>query len=112
MSGISTHILDTSKGRPAAGVAVVLERMDGTDWRELARGETDRDGRCRPLLAGADVVSGTHRIRFATGPYFSGQGLGTLYPEVTVVFAVAEGEVDFHLPLLLTANGYTTYRGT
>ena len=112
MSGISTHILDTSKGRPAAGVAVVLERLDGAGWLVIARGETDRDGRCKPLLAADDVMAGRHRLTIGTGDYFGGRGLATLYPEVMVVFSVAAGETDFHLPLLLTANSYTTYRGT
>ena len=111
MSGISTHILDTTKGRPAAQIMVTLERLEG-EWTQIAQGVTDQDGRCRPLLAGADVKAGRHRLTFVTEPYFAAQGVTTLYPEVAVVFTVLAGEVNLHLPLLLTPHSYTTYRGT
>ena len=112
MSGISTHILDTSKGRPAPGVAVVLERMHGQGWETIAQGQTDQDGRCRPPLDAEQVQAGKHRLTFAVAPYFAAQKLETLYPEIAVIFSVAEGERNFHLPLLLTPHSYTTYRGT
>ena len=112
MSGISTHILDTSRGRPAAGVAVVLERFNRDGWEVVAEGETDGDGRCRLLLDAAEVKPGKHRLLFLTEPYFAAQKLPTLYPEIAVVFTVREGEANFHLPLLLTPHSYTTYRGT
>ena len=112
MSGISTHILDTTQGRPAAGVAVTLHRREQDGWRQVALGQTDADGRCKPLLPAAQVKSGRYRLLFATGAYFAARQIETLYPEIPVIFTVAEGELNFHLPLLLTPNSYTTYRGT
>ena len=112
MSGISTHILDTTLGRPAAGVAVRLERLDSSAWRAAAEGKTDPDGRCRPLLEATEVRPGHYQLRFQVESYFAGRGLATLYPEIVVAFTVAEGETSLHLPLLLTPNSYTTYRGS
>ncbi len=112
MSGISTHILDTALGRPATGVRVTLERQEEGTWLEIAEGATDADGRCRPLLAADRVLAGVHRLTFATMAYFAAMELVTLYPEVTITFTVAADEVDYHIPLLLTAHSYTTYRGT
>ena len=112
MSGISTHILDTALGRPAAGVRVTLERLRADAWLPLAEAETDRDGRCMPLLAAPQVQPGTHRLTFHTAPYFAARRLSTLYPQVTVAFTVAAPETDYHIPLLLTPHSYTTYRGT
>lgn len=114
MSGISTHILDTAAGKPGTGVTVQLERMDKAGvWQVLSKQETDGDGRCRQLLP-ADVTlePGQYRIRFETGAYYAAQSLQGLYPFVEITFAVREADVPMHIPLLLTANGYTTYRGT
>ena len=118
--GISTHILDTSIGRPAEGVPVSLARREGESWVTLSAAEsrTDADGRCRQLLpVGIAPQAGTYRVRFETGVYYEGQHLAGLYPYVEIVFEVrdvgaAAGEQHFHIPLLLTANGYTTYRGS
>ena len=112
MSGISTHVLDTSAGKPAAGVAVTLERWEAGAWVLLASAETDAEGRVKPLLPGDDVRSGKHRLTFETEEYFRVAGQDTLYPEVVVVFAVAGDAADYHVPLLVSPFGFTTYRGT
>ena len=114
MKGISTHVLDTALGRAAAGVKVVLERAgkDGT-WQSLAAQRTDSDGRCRQLLPlDVSVQSGQYRLRFDTGAYYKEQSMQGLYPFVEITFVVRESDAHLHIPLLLTANGYTTYRGT
>ena len=115
-TGISTHVLDVSLGRPAAGVQVTLEaaveRVWPPQWRPLASKSTDADGRCKELLAAEKVFQGTYRIVFETGAYFSAAGRSTLYPEVVVTFSVSANEADYHIPLLLSPFGYSTYRGT
>jgi 5-hydroxyisourate hydrolase len=109
--GISTHILDTSLGKPAAGVPVTLARMTGEKWSTLNEATTDVDGRCKHLLT--DVLRpGIYRVRFETLAYYKQHQLDGLYPYVEIVFTVSEGEQHYHIPLLLTANGYTTYRGS
>jgi 5-hydroxyisourate hydrolase len=110
--GLSTHILDTALGRPAAGVALVLSRETADGWREVGRGSTDDDGRCRTLLGERELEPTTYKLRFETAPYFAAQKIAGLYPYVEIVFAVADPSQHFHIPLLLAANGYTTYRGS
>jgi hydroxyisourate hydrolase len=113
MSGITTHVLDTSLGRPAAGVAVRLARREGAAWIELGRGATDADGRCQSLLPeGVSLQASIYRLSFDAGAYFGGRGLPTFYPEVSVVFEVREPAQHHHVPLLLSPFGYSTYRGT
>jgi 5-hydroxyisourate hydrolase len=108
MPGISTHILDTANGRPAAGVPVVLEMRGGGDWAEVASATTDSDGRVAELLEGP-LEAGDYRIRFATGGYLGG---GAFFPEVTVTFTVTAPDEHHHVPLLLSPFGYATYRGS
>jgi 5-hydroxyisourate hydrolase len=103
---VSTHVLDSVLGRPAAGVAVRL--LAGDDL--LAEGVTDRDGRCR-LVEGATGM-GTHRLVFATGRWFTEQGREAFYPEVVLTFAVVEPAEHHHVPLLLAPFAYSTYRGS
>ena len=110
--GLSTHILDMAVGRPAAGVLVVLSRANGEAWNELGRGMTDADGRCKTLLGDQALEAATYKIRFATAEYFAAQQLTGLYPYVEIVFTVREPAQHYHIPLLLTANGYSTYRGS
>jgi 5-hydroxyisourate hydrolase len=114
MKSISTHILDLVHGKPAAGVSVRLEKQNSSgDWRLLTSARTDQDGRCPHLLPeGEDLSPGIYRLIFDTGNYFDLQRVGALYPVVEVMFQVQEGESHFHIPLLLSPNGYTTYRGT
>lgn len=110
--GLSTHILDTAKGRPAAGVSVSLRKQDGAAWVEIGSGVTDADGRCTTLLGERSLEAATYALRFETAEYFAAQGVTGLYPFVEIVFMVTEPEGHYHIPLLLTANGYTTYRGS
>lgn len=113
MSAITTHVLDTARGRPAAGVAVRLERVDDGTSTTLARGATDADGRLRDLLpGGTPPESGSYRLVFDTAGYFAAQGTEAFYPEVAVVFRVRDGGEHHHVPLLLSPFGYSTYRGS
>jgi 5-hydroxyisourate hydrolase len=111
--GISTHILDTALGRPAAEVPLALSFLGGDHWSLLSENRTDADGRCRQLLPeGAALRMGLYRIRFETIAYYQTQRLTGLYPFVEIAFEVRDSEQHYHIPLLLTANGYTTYRGS
>lgn len=114
MKRISTHVLDTALGKPAAGVPVRLERR-GTSghWSALGATRTDQDGRCSQLLLDDSALpAGPYRLVFETESYFAARKVASLYPVVEVTFEVREGESHFHIPLLLSPNGYTTYRGT
>lgn len=113
MSAITTHVLDTSRGRPAAEVLVVLERRSGEEHRELARGKTDADGRLRTLLTqGAAVEPGVYRLTFHTAAYFAALGVEGFYPEVMIAFEIKDAAQHYHVPLLLNPYGYSTYRGS
>jgi 5-hydroxyisourate hydrolase len=111
VSGITTHVLDTSRGCPAAGVPVVLERAVDSGWEPTGRGTTDADGRVGDLLA-SPPESGRYRLSFDTGAYFRTIGEAGFYPEVSVTFVVEQGEEHYHVPLLLSPFGYSTYRGS
>ena len=108
-SPITTHVLDTALGKPADGVAVVLERQAGSDWTEIGRGVTDADGRNRSLMTN-DLSAGVYRLTFATGPYFAARSVAGFFPEVAIVFRVDETRSHYHVPLLLSPFGYSTYR--
>jgi 5-hydroxyisourate hydrolase len=110
--GLSTHILDTALGRPAAHVALVLSQLQDGAWQELGRGETDSDGRSKTLLGDAPLEATTYKLRFATAEYYAAQKLTGLYPFIEIVFTVADPAQHYHIPLLLTANSYSTYRGS
>lgn len=114
MSGITTHVLDTARGRPAAAIPVVLEQRDGTgEWIAVGRGETDGDGRLRSLHPdGTPLEPAVYRLTFQTRGYFDSLGVAAFYPEVVVVFETAAGETHYHVPLLIGPFGFTTYRGT
>ena len=113
MSAITTHVLDTARGAPAAGVPVELELRDGAGWRALGKGATDQDGRLRTLLSpGAALIAGVYRISFDTGAYFKAQAQPGFFPEVRIVFQIAEAGGHYHVPLLLSPFGYSTYRGS
>jgi 5-hydroxyisourate hydrolase len=133
MSTISTHVLDTVLGKPAAGVGVRLEKQSGGGWvevarnegkeppwtervedvpgawSEIARGATDADGRCRDMVP--DLAPGVYRLIFDTGSYLRSQHRGSIYPEIAINF-ICSGDAHYHLPLLLSDNSYTTYRGS
>ena len=116
MSGISCHVLDTALGRPAAGVEVYLERLgDGADpdgWVSLGRALTNADGRAAGLEALHPRELGLHRLTFETGAYFQRAGHPLFYPRVRVEFLVASLVDKYHVPLLLSPFGYSTYRGS
>ncbi len=114
MSAISTHVLDTARGRPAAGVSVALERA-GADgiWQAVGQGTTDASGRIATLMPESrSVAPGLYRLIFHTRPYFENQEVRSFFPYATVTFDVAAGEAHYHVPLLVSPFGYTTYRGT
>ena len=114
MSAITTHVLDTSLGRPASGVAVGLElESAGGDWKQVGQGVTDVDGRVSDLLPdGFALATGAYRLTFETGPYFAAQGVEAFYGEVTIAFTVSDPAQHYHVPLLLSPFGYSTYRGS
>lgn len=114
LSPITTHVLDTARGRPAEGIVVRLERREETGaWSELARGTTDADGRINGLLRdGAPLAAGTYQLRFATADYFAALGARGFYPEVPVIFRIDDPSGHYHVPLLLCPYGYSTYRGS
>ncbi|WP_457205308.1 hydroxyisourate hydrolase [Nocardioides sp. P5_C9_2] len=107
MATLSTHVLDTGRGRPAPGLRIVLESEAGD---VLAEVRTDDDGRA-PDLAPEELAAGTYRLRFDSGSWFAGQGITGFYPEVVVAFRLS-GDEHFHVPLLLSPFGYSTYRGS
>jgi 5-hydroxyisourate hydrolase len=109
---ISTHVLDTMRGSPAAGLEVTLSRREADgDWTVVGQAVTDADGRVREL-ADDEIDAGDYRLEFATQPYFARSGLSAFYPEVAVVFSVEDPTGHVHVPLLLSPFGYTTYKGT
>jgi 5-hydroxyisourate hydrolase len=134
MNTITTHVLDTVLGKPAAGISVCLETQVGGgwiepatesagasaslaehvrnspgDWEEISRSVTDADGRCRDLAQ--DLPAGIYRLTFDTGAYLQRAGRRSIYPEISITFTCS-GEGHYHLPLLLSDNSYTTYRGS
>jgi 5-hydroxyisourate hydrolase len=133
MSAITTHVLDTALGKPAPGISVNLEKLDGGGWLEVpdvavldgepaervrdapcgwvevAVSVTDADGRCRTFAA--DAAAGDYRLTFDIGNYFKRQGRNSIYTEISITFT-CDGKGHYHLPLLLSDNSYTTYRGS
>ncbi len=109
MSAITTHALDTTLGKPASGIAVSLERLENGAWTAIAQSATDADGRCRDLAA--DATPGHYRLTFHLRDYFARQGRQSIYPEVVIAFH-CDGKAHYHLPVLLSDNSYTTYRGS
>jgi 5-hydroxyisourate hydrolase len=109
MSRITTHVLDTVLGKPAAEVPVTLQIRNQADWITIASGITDADGRCAHLAS--DASQGLYRLTFDTSAYFAGHRRTSIYPEVQIVFNCS-GDAHYHLPLLLSDNSYTTYRGS
>jgi 5-hydroxyisourate hydrolase len=112
MSQITTHILDTTKGRPAAAVTIILYRGEHDAWQEMARGITDKDGRKTDLLENnVFLPHGIYKMRFETKDYFDKLSVKTFYPYVEIVFDIVTNE-HYHIPLLLNPFGYSTYRGS
>jgi 5-hydroxyisourate hydrolase len=110
MSTLSTHVLDTSQGRPGAGIAVRLERVSEPAG-PVATGVTDADGRVSQLGT-EDLPAGTYRLTFETRAYFEQSGATAFFPSVTVTFSTAATERHYHVPLLLSPFAYSTYRGS
>jgi 5-hydroxyisourate hydrolase len=110
-SRVTTHVLDAVTGRPAAGVAVVLERRGSDGWAPVAQERTDGDGRVGRL--GADELdAGTYRVTFAVAAYFAERGQETFYPEVVISFTLDDPAAHYHVPLLLSPYAFSTYRGS
>jgi 5-hydroxyisourate hydrolase len=109
MTGITTHVLDVVLGKPASGIAVRLERREGEAWNTVFNGITDSDGRCRDCAQ--DASQGAYRLTFSTGEYLAQKGRASIYPEISIIF-LHSGKDHYHLPLLLSDNSYTTYRGS
>jgi 5-hydroxyisourate hydrolase len=111
MSPITTHVLDTTHGRPAAGIAVVLQGLRDAAWTELGRGATNADGRAADLVQ-APLEAGVYRLVFESGAFWAAQGIAAFHPRVAVEFELRDPRQHHHVPLLLSPFGYTTYRGT
>ena len=111
MSQITTHILDTSIGKPAAGVTIILYSGGNDTWNEIARGKTNNDGRIADLVKNDLLQQGIYKMRFETKEYFDKKQVATFYPYVDIVFDIRTGE-HYHIPLLLNPFGYSTYRGS
>lgn len=111
MSSITTHILDIQLGQPAAGVDVKLEKFQDGQWQQLDHGVTGKDGRISDFLSAGTVDEGIYQLTFNSGAYFSDRGTLTFYPKVTVIFEIQDKNQHYHVPLLLSPFGYSTYRG-
>ncbi len=109
MSGITTHVLDTSIGKPAEGIRVKLQYEGAV----IGSGVTDGDGRVRELVpVGTPLQEGVYRLTFSVGEYFEATGRDAFYPEIVVNFRISAGNANYHVPLLLSPFGYSTYRGS
>jgi 5-hydroxyisourate hydrolase len=116
-SVITTHILDTQRGRPAVGVEVRLFKsatgsLADPQWQSMASAVTNDDGRIIDWLGTRERESGLYKLEFTTGAYYAAQGLSTLYPQVDILFEIDTPTEHYHVPLLLSANGFSTYRGS
>jgi 5-hydroxyisourate hydrolase len=110
---ITTHVLDTASGQPAAGVTVILELRHASEWTPIGRGETDVDGRLTTLMNGRELTPGNYRLTFDTGEYHRGQAIAVpFFSEVTITITVRDVSAHYHVPLLLSPYGYSTYRGS
>ena len=110
---ITTHVLDTAAGKAAAGVPIRLERLDAGAWVLVGDGATDADGRLRTLTPAGALAEGTYRIAFDVAAYFATVGVTAyFFPVAEIQFLVRDGNAHYHVPLLLSPFGYSTYRGT
>ena len=113
MSPLTTHVLDTRLGKPASGVAIYLEKRDAAgEWHAAASGLSNDDGRVPNLLREGELTPGRYRLTFETAAYFEKQRVEHFYPEVTIDFQIAATDQHYHVPLLLSPFGYSTYRGS
>jgi 5-hydroxyisourate hydrolase len=112
MSAITTHVLDTSRGRPAAEVRVELHRKSGENWEPIGEGRTDANGRCQTLSGEARLETGTYRLLFHASAYYQALNVETFYSQIPIIFEVRDADAHYHVPLLLSPFGYSTYRGS
>jgi 5-hydroxyisourate hydrolase len=112
MSAITTHVLDTSRGRPAAELKIELHRKSGDDWKSIGIGLTDEHGRCIGLLGEAPLAAGTYRLTFHAGAYFKTLHIESFFSDIPVIFEVRDARTHYHVPLLISPFGYSTYRGS
>jgi 5-hydroxyisourate hydrolase len=114
MSAITTHVLDTSRGKPGVGIKATLEFLAGNNgWQTLGQGATNTDGRISDLLSDAHKLSvGVYKLTFETQAYFDTQKVQAFYPNVQITFRIVEVDQHYHVPLLLNPFGYSTYRGS
>lgn len=112
MSSITTHVLDTARGRPASGIPVTLQSHSIAGWQEVGRGVTNQDGRVADFLKGATLKTGRYRLTFDTAAYLAQVIKPSFFPEVSIVFEVDAPSQHYHVPLLLSPFGYSTYRGS
>ncbi len=112
MSQITTHVLDTAKGKPAAGMKVILFKNENEEWQTITGGITDSDGRIAGLLEKNIIPeAGIFKLKFETKEYFDRQDVNTFFPFIEIIFEIKDKE-HYHVPLLLNPYGYTTYRGS
>jgi 5-hydroxyisourate hydrolase len=112
MSAITTHVLDTSRGCPAAGIGVKLHRKIGENWLAVGEGRTDANGRCNDLMKDGLAEAGTYRLVFHAADYFRTRQDETFYSDIPIVFEVRDPGAHYHVPLLISPFGYSTYRGS
>jgi len=113
MSAITTHVLDTARGRPGAGLPVTLEVEAAGGWKLVGKGTTNADGRISDLVPNETAIeAGVYRLIFDTARYFANNNVDAFYPQVTIVFKIQNPAQHFHVPLLLSPFGYSTYRGS
>lgn len=113
MSSLSTHVLDIALGKPAQGIGIELEQQDGQTWRPLARGITNADGRVKDFLPASQPLNpGVYRITFQTGAYYAARNERCFYPYASIAFEVFATNEHYHVPLLLSQFGFSTYRGS
>ena len=109
---ITTHVLDIAQGTPAVGITVILEMRHADDWWPVGRGNTGEDGRLNTLTDGRPLKPGTYRLTFDLGDYHRVQGLSQpFFPEAKVTFSIRDTDADYHVPLVISPFGYSTYRG-
>ncbi|MCH8012710.1 MAG: hydroxyisourate hydrolase [Candidatus Marinimicrobia bacterium] len=113
-STITTHVLDTSNGRPAEGIHATLDVLEGTDsWKTLGEGTTNKEGRIDSLLRENNApMPGTYRLTFDVAPYFQSLGIESFFEKIPIVFRIKDPDQHYHVPLLLNPFGYSTYRGS
>ncbi|PQZ86146.1 MULTISPECIES: hydroxyisourate hydrolase [Pseudomonas] len=110
---LSVHVLNLENGLPSAGVSVTLEQHVGNQWQSLSEGVTNQQGRIAELFpANRSLQPGEYRVVFKTGDYYKKAGRETFFPEVPVIFQVKQADQHYHIPLLLSPYGFSTYRGS